>query len=380
MTKKNAELASAGSGTGERVHPAARDGEGGAAERVGVWFLGFLSVVCAAFILYLMRGILFPLTLAVFIALAFKPLVERMQRKGVPTVVVIVAVLLCVTAMFSLFGLVLVSAVQSFVSDAPAYQQKFNSAGVSSLEWLNEKAARLGIQISADRVQQELNLSSLVSSLASIVGSLVSFLGDLAMTLLFLIFLLAGGMGFPGKIRRAFDASTSESIAAVLASVERGVRRYILAQTVISLATGVATALILLIFGVDFALLFGLLAFLLNYIPNVGSVLASLLPVLVAFLQFGSAGTAAGVAVSLIVAQNLLGNIVSPRVMGQSLDLSPLTILISLIFWGWLWGVWGMFIAVPLATITRIVCGHIGPLRPVAVLMGMGATRTTERA
>ena len=128
--------------------------------------------------------------------------------------------------------------------------------------------------------------------------------------------------------------------------------------------------IVLKIFGVDFAFLFGLLAFALNYIPNIGSLIATALRVGFAFFQFGNFWTPFWILIITTVLDNILGNIVEPRVMGKGLGLSPLLVFFSLLFWGWLWGIPGMILSVPLTAVVRIVCQNIPALRPVAVLMG----------
>jgi predicted PurR-regulated permease PerM len=126
---------------------------------------------------------------------------------------------------------------------------------------------------------------------------------------------------------------------------------------------------ILLIFGVDFALLWGFLAFLLNFIPNIGSIVAVILPILIALLQFDSASTALILLVLLMTTQMIMGNVIEPKMMSFSLDLSPLLVLVALIFWGWIWGIWGMILAVPIMSILKIVFENVEALKPIGIVM-----------
>jgi AI-2 transport protein TqsA len=121
---------------------------------------------------------------------------------------------------------------------------------------------------------------------------------------------------------------------------------------------------------VEFALVWGMLTFLLNFIPTIGSFVAVLLPLGVAFFQFSDHLIMLfWLALILIAIQFTIGNLVDPRVVGKSLNLSPLVVLFSLIFWGWLWGIIGMFLAVPLAVIAKIIFENIDSLRFLSVLM-----------
>ena len=130
----------------------------------------------------------------------------------------------------------------------------------------------------------------------------------------------------------------------------------------------------------DFALIWGVLAFLLNFVPNIGSLIVMIVTILMGFIQFyPSAGRVMAVIISMIIIQITMGNIIDPRLQGHRLDLSPFLILVSLIFCGWLWGIVGMFLAVPLMVVIKIICENIPVLKPVFVLMGSGKDRKIRK-
>jgi predicted PurR-regulated permease PerM len=139
-------------------------------------------------------------------------------------------------------------------------------------------------------------------------------------------------------------------------------------KTLVNLGIGGLVALLLSLFGVDFPLFWGFVAFLAHYIPSIGAIISVALPTVFFFLQF-SPGTALLVTLLNLGLQFFLGNVAEPRVMGTSLDLSPLLVLLSLIFWGWLWGVWGMVLAVPITSTLKIICENVPALAPLAILM-----------
>jgi predicted PurR-regulated permease PerM len=128
--------------------------------------------------------------------------------------------------------------------------------------------------------------------------------------------------------------------------------------------------------GVDFAPLWGFLTFIAHFIPHVGAVLSVGLPAIFGFLQFDSPGWALLVAVLNFALQFAIGNVIEPRIVGHSLDLSPVLVLLSLIFWGWLWGPWGMILAVPITSTIKIVCANIEALHPLSVLMSGSAEKS----
>jgi predicted PurR-regulated permease PerM len=122
-------------------------------------------------------------------------------------------------------------------------------------------------------------------------------------------------------------------------------------------------------FGVDFAVLFGFLTFLLNFIPSLGSIASIGLASIIAAFQFGSVFPALWILLLLVGLDAVISNFLEPKLMGQGLGLSPLVVLFSLFFWGWLWGIPGMILAVPLMAIIKIVCANVPALTSVAVIM-----------
>jgi AI-2 transport protein TqsA len=186
------------------------------------------------------------------------------------------------------------------------------------------------------------------------------------LVLLTTIFVLFEALVLPDKIRDALgdpQADLSRGIAVV-----GRIKAYVVIKTFLSLATGAIIGGVLHLMGVDFALLWGLLAFLLNFIPNIGSIIAAVPAILLALVQIGPTG-AVGTAVVFIVVNMVIGNLIEPKVLGQSMNLSPLVVFVSLVFWGWLWGGVGMLLSVPLTMAIRIMLEGNVNTRPFAVLM-----------
>jgi AI-2 transport protein TqsA len=159
-------------------------------------------------------------------------------------------------------------------------------------------------------------------------------------------------------------------VRSMLEAINGQVRKYLVIKTAMSLVNGLMVWIVLALFGVDFAALFGLLAFLLNFIPSIGSLLATALRVGFAFFQFGTFWTPLWILVVTVSLDTVMGSFLEPKIMGKGLGLSPLLVFFSLLFWGWLWGIPGMILSVPLTAVVKIVCQNIPALRPVAVLMG----------
>jgi predicted PurR-regulated permease PerM len=148
-------------------------------------------------------------------------------------------------------------------------------------------------------------------------------------------------------------------------------------QFLISFATGILVWLALWLIGIDFAVTWGALAFLLNFIPNIGSIAASIPPIAIAFAQYyPDFWHPTLTIVALLAIQLTMGNFISPKLMGDKLELSPVVILLSLLFWGWLWGITGALLSTPIASAIKIICQNVDALHPIAVMMATGRPPT----
>ena len=194
--------------------------------------------------------------------------------------------------------------------------------------------------------------------------------GNAGVILIYVLFLLVEQRSFPAKMAAIFpDAEQLEGMRRLLSQITQDIQTYIWIKTLMSLLTAGISYAILLMVGVDYAEFWAIVIFLLNYIPTIGSLLGIVFPALLALVQFESAVPFLIVTPALAVVQVVVGNLLEPRLMGQSLNLSPFIIIVSLAVWGTLWGVVGMFLCVPITVIAMIVLAHFERTRPVAVLL-----------
>lgn len=207
---------------------------------------------------------------------------------------------------------------------------------------------------------------------ASLAGQVLSLAGAMLSATVLIIFLtllmLIEGPSWKRKFTNALDESTRQKAMTSVDTIAVRLRQYLFARTVLGLITAVLYVTWLWIFGVNLLIVWALLAFALNYIPTVGSLIAGGLAVLYAFMQ-KDFGTAMIVGVGILVIEQVMGNYIDPRVQGRQVSLSSLVVLISLLIWGWVWGVAGAILAVPITIATMIVCAHIPPLRLFALML-----------
>jgi len=327
------------------------------------------SVVIIGIFLHFISDAFLTFVAALFLANIFMPLVALLKKKKVPMVFAILLVLALVACV--LFGVVVVisTSITSVIEVFPRYELKWNQVFLPAItNLLGKISPALRLQAVNFDLQSLVDPGKLISALTSATNLLSGF----ALILLFMLFILASHGEFLQKIERAFPPSGSFHLKQIVANIEARFRSYLLTTLLINTLAGVTMTVVLSIFGVDLALLWGMLTFLLMFIPSFGSIIAILMPITVAFLQFDTLTTPILVAITTALTQLVIGSYISPKVMGSSLNLSPLLILVSIIFWGWVWGPLGMILAVPITSAITIVFENIEPLRPLAILMSAG--------
>jgi AI-2 transport protein TqsA len=314
------------------------------------------------------KSVLFPFFLAIFLSFILSPILDFLNRKKIPRAVSIIFILLISFFIIYLLGVLFYSSGKSFAAEFPKYGQKISSILASIQEQLKLTFPKWE---TVDWIGQ-LDINKIGAFLLASLGPFFSFIALLFLIFIFLVFILAGRGNVKTKIERSFDKERASQIIGIIQKIDKQIQRYLAIKTVVSFVTGVLVTVVLMIFGVDFAIVFGFFTFILNYIPNIGSIIATALPLTVAAFQFETLWPAFWILIILASIQMIIGNFIEPRVMGEGLGLSTLVVLFFLFFWGWLWGIAGMILAVPTAATIKIVCDNIPPLSFIGELMSKG--------
>lgn len=341
-----------------------------------------LTLLAAGVTLWLLRPVLVPFVLALFFVIGLSPLLDFIQRRlnvGRPAAIG-VSFLLGVFLVFS-FGILLGNTIATINTHKEEYIESIGGIMVGAAERLevwgidlfNEDptvtASGKNDQPPADNEASQKQaidqIGMLVSAQAKdgllwLAGVLLNLMVSLGVVLIFVFFLLAGA------------SSEARPTTGLWAEIEGKIRGYIITKTIISLFTGLAFGGVLALFSVPFPIELGVLAFLLNFVPNVGPVIASVLPVPIVLvmvpedvpLWWRALALAAGAAVQIIS-----GNVIEPKVMGDSFELHPIVILLSLILWGMIWGPVGVLLAVPMTAAVKVLLEKLDRTRPVAALL-----------
>jgi AI-2 transport protein TqsA len=284
--------------------------------------------------------------------MAVSPIVDfQVVRWRIPSWIAITMALLMVLTVLGLLGVIFTLAVQTIIQAAGEYSEQVVQLIQRMLAELNAHR----IKVDQARISEELEnwLPQIITEAAGTVSKLLS---SGFLILIFVVFLLVGRN--PHALRTG-----------IYADIEGTIRGYITTKTAISAVSGLLVGLALWTLGLRMSWLFGLLAFLLNFIPNIGSIVATLLPIPIAFAQFQDPWTILVVVGVPGTIHMSIGNLVEPKLMGRGLELHPVTVLLSLAFWGLLWGVMGMVLAVPIVATIRLVLSRFTTTRSLGELL-----------
>ena len=309
------------------------------------------------------ESLLVPFLLSVFIALICSPMLAWLKAKKVPGGLAILLIMLTVVAVGMLLGSVVSSSIQDFRTELPTYQARLQDISLGLQQWLSQH----GVSYDLNQWRENVNPGIIMQLVGNTLASFGNVMANAFMIFLTVIFILAEGVGFTEKLARARNIP-EQSLDTILRFRE-SVNNYLGIKTLTSLLTACLIVICLWLLKVDYPVMWGMLAFLLNFVPTVGSILAAVPAVLLALIQLGP--LAAGIAAAVYVAVNVVvGNVLEPRWMGKGLNLSPLVVFLSLVFWGWVLGPIGMLLSIPLTILVKIALENDEQTRWLGVMLG----------
>ncbi len=362
--------------------------------------LSVLLVIAVMAICKVSGEVSITLLLSLFIFILVLPLVNSLEKLKVPSwLATIIAVLLIIILMFAFVWFVFYT-VDVLVRKVPTYASKLNDVD-NFVQALVGKWVDLPEDFSIfNLIQIDWVGGVVMPMLKSVSSSTVGILSNALVTILMTVFLLLERHSLIPKLRYAAnynrksirkpifedEQSTAESsenqddkVQKIWDRINKQVSKYIGIKTIVSIITGAMFYIVAKSVGLDFAFLWGVLATVLNFIPTIGSIVITVLTIFMAIIQFLPNWTPILiVAAGTILTENIIGNFIDPRLQGNQLNLSPFVILVALSVFGYVWGIVGMFLAVPLLSVLQIVFANMDETKPIAMLISSGHSFNTE--
>lgn len=348
------------------------------------FFIIIIGLVVLLGVLKELQFVVVPLIIAYLLVFVFEPLNKFLISKKIPQSITTLIDIIIIILFFWALSTFIIDSFSRLGEELPQYEAKLNNI-------VSSTARTFGVDdpfftsFSIGEILSDLDYGGIASGLFS---STLSIFSAGFFVLFFFIFVSSSHKhiivavknrymqsqskysvkSLKKKMAQADDASAADLdkikeererlVEKTFRDITEQIQRYIATKFLISLLTGLIVGIILWIFGVDFTIVWAVLAFFLNFIPNIGSIIAIILPTVMTLIQFESVGYTVLVGGIIVLIQNIIGNIIEPKIMGDKLGLNPLVILLSLLIWGYIWGIAGMFLSVPLTAVVKIIISN----------------------
>jgi len=353
--------------------------------------LTVLNVLAVIFVLHWARAFFIPLMLGIMISYAFSPLVNRMQKWRIPRAIGAAVLLVGIVGGAGSLAYSLSDDAIQLIETLPEAAQKFRKT--LRKEWGTTEGAMDQMQQAAVQLERAANETITPDAAApqgvtrvlieksklnvsdylwtGTVGAAV-FAGQAVMVLFLTYFLLVSGDTFRRKLVRITGPTLSKKkiTVQVLDEITAQIQRYLLVQVFTSILVGVATWLAFLWIGLEHAAIWGIVSAVFNLIPYLGPVVVTGGTGLVGFLQFGTVGMALAVAGISLVITSLEGYLLTPWLTGRAGRMNAVMVFVGVLFWGWLWGVWGLLLGVPIIMVIKAICDRVEDYKPIGELLG----------
>jgi predicted PurR-regulated permease PerM len=333
-------------------------------------FIAVIGIVFIVAILKLLSYILLPFTIAYILYFLFSPLNDFLYEKKIPGIIIILFDILIIGVIAFSITRLLVESFAVFDGNTGVYTTKLN-------EVVRSVAASVGIKdpsIRSFTLQKAIGKLDFLGLATGAINSIVPFAGSILLILFFFVFIVSGHHSIYLALKRRYQKPAEKKTGENPAHTETGVininmhntfqeiteqiQKYIVTKIAVNLLAGILVGVAALLLKIDFPFLWGVMAFVLNFIPTIGSVGALVLPTLMALIQYGSIGYTGLTAGIIAAIQTVCFNLLEPLMIGKRLDLNPIVILLSVLLWGYVWGITGMILAVPLTAIIKIIISN----------------------
>ncbi|PLX22049.1 AI-2E family transporter [Candidatus Parcubacteria bacterium] len=325
-----------------------------------------VSLLVIFYILVLGKSLLLPLVIAAvlwYVIIAISSYLGKIKiaDKKIPNFLSLTLAFFFIGLVLWVFGSILEFNIGKMIVRAPEYQEKVQALLASILTWVGVSELP-----SVSNIINAVSFSRLLSIMTDLLRNLTGYAG---MTLIYLVLIFLEYKIFNKKIELFLNNNEKyNKFCEVVKKIDTDIKTYISIKTGMSLLTAVLSYIVLIVLGLDFPLFWAMLIFILNYIPTIGSIIAVIFPLILSLVQFASVGTFLLLLGLLVSVQVLVGNILEPKLMGKSLNLSPLVIILSLGLWGSVWGVVGMFLSIPIMVIINIILAKIPRTQGLAIM------------
>jgi len=322
-------------------------------------YLAFLAIITGFIVIHFLKPVLLPLVISLFLVAIILPVYNFLNKKlsiGVSLVLAYATLIFIVGGFITLAYL----SVAELVYELPKYEKQFYNMLDNITKWLKENGLPAPKTISAQQLQK---------IITPIATGFYTAAGNMVLIIAFVVLMLPEATNWRAKLKQCFGKTAGKQWQDSASSAVQSFRKFLTISSILGLVNGLLTFILTKSLGLDFAMLWGLLAFILNYIPVIGAALLLIPVTLTAIMQFNDTTMITATFTGMAFIQFVMGNIIEPKYQGKYLTMSPVVLLFSVAFWGFLWGAAGAFLAVPLSHIIMVVCMRFNKTKPFACML-----------
>jgi|GEM_PF-137651 len=346
--------------------------------------LPLLSVMAGTAFLYYSAPIVVPLVAAVALAYVLSPAVDLVKKARIPHAIAVLIVMAIGVMALAGAGYLIFQESLGLAAELPGYYEEVKGwlvKGLAAYASFQQTTGRL-LPVLDESVLDRITLadfSGVGGYIFKGLGSVFSAVMGLMLIILLTLFLLLDNQSLRRRLTLVLGGNPQVS-RKIIDDINQQIRGFMLVKFATTVGLAIVFTVGLLILDTDYAYVWGPLAAVLNLVPYIGAVIGMVPPMIVAAIQTGGITSPLSVFVFMEVVQLLESNVITPKIIGDKVNLSMLAVLLSTIYWGWLWGMVGILLAVPITAAVKVVCARIEPLKPIAVLLGGDADLTPAKA
>ncbi|KPL00302.1 MAG: hypothetical protein AMJ90_08480 [candidate division Zixibacteria bacterium SM23_73_2] len=331
----------------------------------------FLALAAATAFFYFASPVVIPLVIALSLAYVLAPLVSLLKRFKIPHIIAVFIVVVFALVVLFWVAYFLFAQANSFLNDFPKYYN-----GLSNLlsDLKQELISRGILSPTEENLNIEFlelkNFSGVTNYMIKGISSIFTFFFGGILVAFLTFFILADQEVIKSKLIRAFGKKKKQVTENILIEINQQIKGFIVIKFSITIVLSAIYTVGFLIIGVNYAYIWGPLAGILNLVPYIGPIVGLFPPLIVAAIQFKSFMPVLWVVILYEVVQIIEGNFVTPRLVGERVNLSPLAVIVAAMYWTWLWGAIGIILAIPITATIKVICDHIDSLKPIGILIG----------
>ncbi len=331
----------------------------------------FFAAAATLYLLYLLQDLLIPLMLAMFVALLLHPVLVWFEKKKLPLWLSVSIIWLFLFSLFFVIGTVIYKTGSQIFGEKEYIISHVKLKLTGLLELYNRFTGKeLDLEATVNNITSSISSEFIMHNSGSIFGALGSLFEEFLLTAIYLVILLSGIMKYETYLNYLGGEGKSKKYIKAFEDVKNSIVSYMKVKFIMSALYGIGVFIICLVFGLQFAFFWGFIGFVLNFLPVFGAIIG-LIPVFVmGLIQFDSVYTAIALNLTAYAFHFILSSVIEPVFMGNRTSLNTIVVITGLLFWGYLWGIYGMFLSVPMMVLTKVIMNQIQGTEVFVRLLG----------